>query len=49
MPGIDDDMLAIMKKSPMRVFDPQIAQDPLVYRLTEVCCDMCICCKVVRL
>ena len=38
VPAIDDDMLTAMKKSPMRVYDPQIVQDPLVYRLTEVCC-----------
>ena len=48
MPNIDDDMLAAMKKSPMRVFDPQIVQDPLVYRLTEVRCEKCVC-YVVRL
>ena len=37
VPAIDDEMLTAMKKSPMRTYDPQIAQDPLVYRLTEVC------------
>ena len=49
MPNIDDDMLAAMKKSPMRVFDPQIVQDPLVYRLTEVRCEICVCSDVARL
>ena len=49
VPNINDDMLAAMKKSPMRVFDPQIVQDPLVYRLTEVRCEMCVCSDVARL
>ena len=44
VPAISDEMLAAMKKSPMRTYDPQIVQDPLVYRLTEVRCARCICC-----
>lgn len=36
VPTLDDDMLAAMKKAPMRMYDPHIIQEPMVYRLTEV-------------
>ena len=36
VPGLTDDLIARMKVSPLRQFDPQLIQDPLVYRLYEV-------------
>ena len=36
MPGLTDDLIGQMKVSPLRQFDPQLIQDPLVYRLYEV-------------
>ena len=36
VPGLTDDLAARMKVSPLRQFDPQLIQDPLVYRLYEV-------------
>ena len=36
MPGLTNDLIAQMKVSPLRQFDPQLIQDPLVYRLYEV-------------
>ena len=36
VPGLTDDLVAQMKVSPLRQFDPQLIQDPLVYRLYEV-------------
>lgn len=35
VPGLTDDLIARMKVSPLRQFDPQLIQDPLVYRLYE--------------
>lgn len=35
MPGIPDEALDAMERTPMRAYDPQIAQEPLVYRLIE--------------
>jgi cyanate lyase len=36
VPGLTDDLVARMKVSPLRQFDPQLIQEPLVYRLYEV-------------
>ena len=36
MPGLTNELIAQMKVSPLRQFDPQLIQDPLVYRLYEV-------------
>ncbi len=36
VPGLTDDLIARMKVSPLRQFDPQLIQEPLVYRLYEV-------------
>ncbi|CAK0737267.1 hypothetical protein CVIRNUC_000883 [Coccomyxa viridis] len=35
VPGLTNDLVAQMKVSPLRQFDPQLIQDPLVYRLYE--------------
>lgn len=35
MPGIPDEVLDTMGRPPMRAYDPQIAQEPLIYRLIE--------------
>ncbi|KAF6145552.1 hypothetical protein GIB67_037585 [Kingdonia uniflora] len=35
LPGILDDLLEEMMKPPMRSFDPNIIQDPTIYRLNE--------------
>ncbi|KAK9827998.1 hypothetical protein WJX81_007030 [Elliptochloris bilobata] len=35
VPGLDYVTLAAMKKAPIRMYDPQIIQDPLVYRINE--------------
>jgi cyanate lyase len=35
VPGISEEDLRSMQRCPMRSFDPQILQDPLVYRLQE--------------
>ena len=37
VPGLTDELLKQMMVSPLRQFDPQLIQDPLVYRLYEVC------------
>ncbi len=36
VPGLTDELLAEMKKPPLRSFDPNILQDPTVYRVYEV-------------
>lgn len=36
VPGLTDDLIKQMKVSPLRQFDPQLIQEPLVYRLYEV-------------
>ena len=35
VPGISEDDLKLMQKSPFRSFDPTIMQEPLIYRLVE--------------
>ena len=35
VPGISEEDLKLMQKSPMRSFDPAIMQEPLIYRLVE--------------
>ena len=35
IPAMTDDVLEEMGRPPMRAYDPQIAQEPLVYRLIE--------------
>ncbi len=37
VPGIDKELLAEMRKCPMRSYDPAIIQEPNIYRMTEVC------------
>ncbi|MCH8313244.1 MAG: cyanase [Nitrospinae bacterium] len=37
VPGIDKKALKEMRKCPMRSYDPDIIQEPTIYRLTEVC------------
>lgn len=37
VPGINKKALKEMRKCPMRSYDPDIIQEPTVYRLTEVC------------
>jgi hypothetical protein len=37
VPGLSDELIEEMKVSPLRQFDPNLIQDPLVYRLYEVC------------
>ena len=37
VPGLNKELLAEMKKPPVRSFDPAIIQEPHVYRMTEVC------------
>lgn len=36
VPGLTDELVDQMKVAPLRQFDPQLIQDPLVYRLYEV-------------
>ena len=36
VPGLTDELLSEMMVSPLRQFDPQLIQEPLVYRLYEV-------------
>ena len=36
VPGLTDDIIAEMKVSPLRQYEPTIIQEPLVYRLYEV-------------
>ncbi|WP_447979938.1 cyanase [Candidatus Nitrospira bockiana] len=35
--GLTEDLLAEMRKPPVRSYDPAILQEPHVYRMTEVC------------
>jgi cyanate lyase len=35
MPQLGDELLNEMGRAPMRTYDPQIAQEPLIYRLIE--------------
>ena len=37
VPGLTGDLVAEMRKCPMRSYDPSIIQDPNIYRMTEVC------------
>ena len=37
VPGLDDNLLAEMQKSPVRSYDADIIQEPNTYRLVEVC------------
>lgn len=37
VPGLNEDLLAEMRKPPVRSYDPAILQEPHVYRMTEVC------------
>ncbi len=37
VPGLTDELIAEMRKCPMRSFDPSIIQEPNIYRMTEVC------------
>lgn len=37
VPGLTEDLLKEMQKCPMRSFDPNIIQEPNIYRMTEVC------------
>lgn len=37
IPGLTEDLLKEMRKCPMRSFDPNIIQEPNIYRMTEVC------------
>ncbi len=36
VPGLTDELIEEMKVSPLRQFDPNLIQEPLVYRLYEV-------------
>ncbi len=36
VPGLTDELISQMTVSPLRQFDPQLIQEPLVYRLYEV-------------
>lgn len=36
VPGLTDELISQMTVAPLRQFDPQLIQDPLVYRLYEV-------------
>ena len=37
IPGLSEDIVADMRKCPMRSYDPTIIQEPNIYRMTEVC------------
>lgn len=37
VPGLDEELLKEMRKCPMRSYDPDIIQEPNIYRMTEVC------------
>jgi cyanate lyase len=37
VPGLNDELLGEMQKCPMRSYDPDIIQEPNIYRMTEVC------------
>ena len=37
IPGLSEDLVAEMRKCPMRSYDPTIIQEPNIYRMTEVC------------
>ena len=37
VPGLSQEVLAEMRKPPVRSYDPAILQEPHVYRMTEVC------------
>ena len=37
IPGLSEDLVADMRKCPMRAYDPSIIQEPNIYRMTEVC------------
>ena len=36
VPGLTDDHISLMQRCPMRSWDPQLIQEPHVYRLYEV-------------
>jgi len=37
VPELSEDLVAEMRKCPMRSYDPTIIQEPNIYRMTEVC------------
>ena len=37
VPGVNDTLLAEMKKPPIRSYDPDVIQEPNTFRLVEVC------------
>ncbi len=37
VPGLNKELLSEMQKCPMRSYDPNIIQEPHIYRMTEVC------------
>lgn len=37
VPALSDEQIAAIKRCPDRSFHPQLVQEPLVYRFTEVC------------
>ena len=37
IPGLSEDLVADMRKCPMRAYDPSIIQEPNIYRMSEVC------------
>ena len=37
VPGLTKDLLKEMQKCPMRSYDPNLMQEPNVYRMTEIC------------
>ena len=37
VPGLTKDLLNEMQKCPMRSFDPNVLQEPHIFRMTEVC------------
>ena len=37
VPGLTKDLLKEMQKCPMRSYDPNILQEPHIFRMTEVC------------
>ena len=37
VPGLTEELLEAMRRPPCRTFDPQILQEPHIFRMTEVC------------
>ena len=37
VPGLTENLLKEMQKCPMRSFDPNVLQEPHIFRMTEVC------------